>query len=613
MRAAERQRAPFSAFLPLVPRPSSKISPFLPLNPQPSTLISSDSLNSQQPGPELKRWPWILLILVIVLGTLALVARPVAREVRAWQARRQAVEAEALASQGQVTAALKQLQSAALLSPAELAVSRQIARLLSAASPGEPPAVAAWARVLKAAPRDEEAIVQSIVQRLLGAGDWEAARRDFEALAPEVQTKTLGRFARGILAWRQGRLAQAREDLAVAGQLAGPRLLAGSIRLAESQVLLGTGSEADEQKALASLRLLQAEPFWAPQAGRLLREAHLRHRDFAAALREAEALTRLPEATAEAFLGVAAVHLAAGNREGLRQTLIGLRQRAKSDRALLGGLLVWLIQAGERASAAEIVEQTPEDDLGVSAAVGAAMFVLDRESRWERMRSLLRRGDWTGRELEREAWTARLAGQAKEESARQRAWEAALVAAGDQPALLRRLLDLARLWSWPREAEGVLARLALLPNADRRVLEDWWQTNVALRSARGIHAACRRLLEMGDNSLPVRNDYAAVALLLGEDLARAHRLALENFEAKPADSIYRTTYSASLRLQNRPADAWKVLLATVEESPALAFERIRVLAALGRADEARKLRDQVSPALLFPEQAAWWKEFLQKQ
>lgn len=585
---------------------------FPTISHQPSDL-PLPSIDSEAPTPELKRWPWILLIVVIVLGTLVLIARPVAREVRAWQARRQAVEAETLAQQGQVTAALKKLQSAALLSPAEVEVSRQIARLLSAASPGEPPAVAAWARVLKAAPKSEEAIVQHIIQRLLGAGDWEAARREFEGLAPEVQAKAHGRFARGLLAWRQGRLAQAREDLSAASQLAGPKLLAGSIRLTECQLFLASGVEADEQKALALLHLLQAQPFWAPQAGRLLRDTYLRRKNYPRAEREAEELTRLPEAGAEAFLGVAAVQLAAGNREGLRQTLIGLRQRARNDRALLGGLLVWLIQAGERASAAEIVEQTPEDDLSVSAAVGAAMFVLDRQSRWERMRSLLRKGDWTGRELEREAWTARLAGQAKEEPARQRAWEAALVAAADQPALLRRLLDLARLWSWTREAEGVLARLALLPNPERRVLEDWWQTNVALRSARGIHAACRRLLELGDNSLPVRNDYAAVAMLLGEDLPRAHRLALENFEAKPDDSIYRTTYSASLRLQNRPADAWKVLLATVEESPALAFERVRVLAALGRSDEARKLRDQVSASLLFPEQAAWWKEFLQKQ
>ncbi|MBS0659831.1 MAG: hypothetical protein JSR82_16450 [Verrucomicrobia bacterium] len=562
--------------------------------------------------PELPRWPWVTLIVVIVLGALVLAAKPVARQIRAWQAQRLANEAEALGLRGQVRAALKQLQEAAILSPGEPEVARKIAHLLGAVSPGEPGTVAAWERVAQARP-GAAVELELILHRLLGGGEATAARRGYEALPGEARESLRGRYLRALLDLPGSResVGRALEDLL---RRLPPRTQpgpadynTGALRLLLARLRL-EGVAAEQTQALEVLRELQQLPLWAPQAGRMLRDAHLQRGDFAAAQREAEALTKLPEATADSFLGVAAVQLASGDRAALLKTITDLRARAREDRILLGLLLAWLHQSGERALATEIAERTPDDELCTAAVTVAVMPVLDRAGLLDRLRLVARKGDWTGREAEREAWQARLAALSKEPLARQKAWADALEAAGDQTGTLRRLLELARAWGWTREAESVLARLALQPTADRTVLEDWWQTNVALRSARGVLSACRRLLESGDRSLPVRNDYAAMALLLGEDTARAQRLALENYEARPNDAIFLTTYAASLRLQGRLDDAARLLASAPPNAPAVIFERVRLLAAQGRREEASGLAAQVPASVLFPEQAAWLAE-----
>lgn len=553
--------------------------------------------------PELPRWPWIVLIVVILLGALALAARPAAREVRAWQARRQALQAETVALRGQVTAALNQLQSAAQLSPGEPEVSLRIARLLGALRPGEPPTIAAWERAVGTRPGPSTEL-ELALQRFLGGGEAKEARRALEAAPRDLRESANGRFVHALLALQAGQREAARGELDALGPDLADPLKAGAVLLLRARLRLA-GPEPEQTEGLGLLRELQRQPLWAAQAGQQLRDILLQRRDFAGARREAEALTTLPEAGADAYLGLAAVEFAAGERDALRRSIDQLRARAREDRVLLGLLLAWLGQVGERAIAAEIVEQTNEADLGTAAVVAAAMPVLDRAGQVERLRGLARRGDWIGREAERDAWQARLAALGNEPLAQQKFWASALASAAEQEPTLRRLLELTRGWNWLRETEAVLARLVVLPKADRRLLEDWWQTNVALRSARGIQAACRRLLDLGDNSLPVRNDYAAVALLLGEDVPRAQRLALENFEARPRDPIFRVTYAASLRLQGRLADAWAVLAESPDSSPAVIFERMRVLTAQGRREEALRLRPQVPVSVLFPEQQGW--------
>ena len=151
-------------------------------------------------------------------------------------------------------------------------------------------------------------------------------------------------------------------------------------------------------------------------------------------------------------------------------------------------------------------------------------------------------------------------------------------------------------WQWPSERFAALRGLVEAAPGDPRVARELWSESIARRNTEGVWLATGRLLDGGDEAVPLRNDFAGAALLLGRDLARAHRFAWEIFQAAPGDAT-------SLRLQGRAEEAREILGRFADPlPPALMLERAACLAALDAPDAAREAAARLPDEGWFPEE-----------
>jgi hypothetical protein len=184
-------------------------------------------------------------------------------------------------------------------------------------------------------------------------------------------------------------------------------------------------------------------------------------------------------------------------------------------------------------------------------------------------------------------------------------WIATMKAAGARLELLAQLLNTVTLWNWPQEQEDVL----------------WAVANRAPRDKAVVQALARRLLEGGRTrslltlySLAVQgdradlasvNNLAMTALLLEAWEKKPHDLAQEVYTKASTNSSFASTYAYSLLVQQKPAEALKVieqLPAQDLEKPSIAGYYGMILKAAGNPVKAKKYFDLASKARLLPEE-----------
>ncbi len=114
-------------------------------------------------------------------------------------------------------------------------------------------------------------------------------------------------------------------------------------------------------------------------------------------------------------------------------------------------------------------------------------------------------------------------------------------------------------------------------------------------------------------NIAVKNNYAATAMLLKTNLARAHDVANGLYRAHPGEAVVASTYAFSLHLQGRTREglaAMDSLPAVSLESPAVALYYGLLLAADGQRDRARQFLAHSQTASLLPEEKALLAEAL---
>lgn len=231
---------------------------------------------------------------------------------------------------------------------------------------------------------------------------------------------------------------------------------------------------------------------------------------------------------------------------------------------------------------------------------------------WKQLREIVREADWGDLEFLRLAIHARVIfetdGQRRRTEFRTM-WDSAKNTTRGSPNALMMLGRLVKGWGWKDEAAEVWWLASRQSAGNRVALKALFATYTAERNTRELYRVARRVFEMEPANLIAKNNVAALALLLGEDMDEAHRLAAELYQQTPAQSVIASTYALSLCKQKRAAEA----VAVLKKLPPAALADPSIAAGYGLALKGAGDAAAALPFLeiadraktqLFPEEAA---------
>ena len=224
---------------------------------------------------------------------------------------------------------------------------------------------------------------------------------------------------------------------------------------------------------------------------------------------------------------------------------------------------------------------------------------------WKGLHSFIEPQNWAELEFIRHAFKARalrelgLAGGAKGE------WELALKEANAQKSSMVMLLRLAAAWNWQSEGEELLWSIV------NRYPDEKWAFGT-LNQVLYVGGRTRSLMNLYSLQLKrtpadlgMKNNLAMTALLLDAKEMKPHELALEIYQKAPTNSAFVSTYAFSLLMQDKNAEALKVMESLTPkelEDPAVAGYYGLILKANGNKSKAGAYLGWASKAPMLPEE-----------
>jgi hypothetical protein len=213
--------------------------------------------------------------------------------------------------------------------------------------------------------------------------------------------------------------------------------------------------------------------------------------------------------------------------------------------------------------------------------------------------------NWAELDFVRHAFMARAMKILDLASSSKTEWEHALKAANGRREGLIMLLQLAGEWNWPSEQEQVLWTLVNQFPGERWANAGLAQVLFARGRTQALLTLFGQLARAHPADLSFKNNLALTALLLDAQQLKPHQIAREVYEKAPTNASYASTYAYSLYLQEKRAEALKVIeqLQPQElEKPSIAAYYGLLLQASGYSPKAGKYFSIAATAALLPEE-----------
>jgi hypothetical protein len=210
-------------------------------------------------------------------------------------------------------------------------------------------------------------------------------------------------------------------------------------------------------------------------------------------------------------------------------------------------------------------------------------------SDWAGLQDRLVGKRWEEQEFLRLAFMARALHEQRKRDGATANWHLALRAASKRSELLLVLLQLTRSWGWENESTDVLWAMAGRTRGEEWPLQNLLRDYAAKNDTAGIYRVYQTLLERHPESACVKNNVAALGLLLKRDLPRSQTLAREVFDAARTNAVQVSTYAFALHVQGKNAEGLKLMRAFPESDlrrPEVALYYGVLLAAAGERREA---------------------------
>jgi tetratricopeptide (TPR) repeat protein len=537
-----------------------------------------------QHGPVSKAFKiWIAVAVVLVAGLVAVAwfGRPAYRHYKEKRALKRATE---FVEQKDYRSAVLSLRIALSINPANLTAAQMMANLLDA---GRSPAALGWRkRVAELEPSLNNKIMVAACALAYEQKPFTLASQQLESIRDAGETNEAYHLVASQLALKLNRLNEAEAHLESAIRLNPTnrqhQLNASTLRLYSTnrEVVLAARRELTEMVGDPTLGIV---------ALRSLTSTCLTLRDLAEASEYSLRLQQHPGATLEDRLMRLTVLSEAGSPE-LMAALGKVQQAAGSSAPTAAQVISWMNGNKRSKEALEWAAALPKsvrETIPVPMAQAECYMAL---ADWEGLQDLLVGNKWDEQEFLRLALLARALREQGDTDNTARTWRRALEAAASKPELTLTLLQLARTWGWADESRDLLwATYKRRPSEEwaiRVLLQDYGREN----DTAGLYRAFKALLEKHAQSVELKNNVAALGLLLGEDIPRSTQLAREVYDSEKTNAVLASTYAFALHTQGKTAEALTLLEAFPEselQRPEIALYYSVLLSADGQRDKAK--------------------------
>jgi predicted Zn-dependent protease len=224
---------------------------------------------------------------------------------------------------------------------------------------------------------------------------------------------------------------------------------------------------------------------------------------------------------------------------------------------------------------------------------------------WRGLQTFLEPQNWAELEFIRHAFKSLALREQGLTDAGKTEWSQALQESKSEKQPLIMLLRLSVQWRWLSESEELLWDLV------NQYPSEKWAAN-ALEEDLFLNGRTRPLLEFYSQEVKrtpsnqiLKNDLAMTALLLGASELRPYELAREVYDSSPTNAAFASTYAYALLLQNKNAEALKILERLRPEQledPSISGYYALALQATGNRPKAQKYLKLTDKGRLLPEE-----------
>jgi hypothetical protein len=385
-----------------------------------------------------------------------------------------------------------------------------------------------------------------------------------------------------------------------------------SIKFNMAAVRLENPNAAERDKARAALELLSREPEMASKALAALMADAARSGDRAKAADFAKRLDELPQANFEDHLP--ALQFVYTGADPFAKRLGELRKQAGDDVGSIFRLMTWLNSHGAEQRTLDWARELSLDlrtQMPVPLAICEAHVIAGN---WTALKDFVTPTDWHGLDFLRMAFYSRAAKELGLFNDARSKWQGALQDVDGDPQKLYMLARLVGDWKWHVEREEVLWIIANGPASQRQALQELYRIYRDSRETRQLYRVAARVVALEPRNPIARNNYAFLSFLLKQNLEEAFRIAESNFQEHPKEPAIVSSYALSLYLQERRAEAVKVIQTLNPEqlrSPEVAGCYGVLLASTGETNQAQPYLQLASaqPNSL-PEEVRLWEKAL---
>ncbi len=545
-----------------------------------------------------------ILIAVLAICILIPVGYTARRGYRVWKQERAIRQAKEFLQKGDPNNAILCIKQCLALNPAHIEATRLMADFSEAA---RSPAAIQWrGRLVQMEPN-------SLTNRLLlartalGFSDLATAQKALDSVDPEGKKTALYHKTASAVALAASKLDDAEAHLQAAAQLETTNLVT-QMNLAVLRLHRSDSNIVAQSRA--TLERLASVPEVRSDVLRQLANDALRNSQPDRAL---AFVTPLLAGTNVAFgdrlLQLEAVRI--GKKPQLDATLTSLQTDAATHPGKVQELSKWMLSnTTPQTTAAWLLTLPPNIRTNPPVPIiQAECFMAAKD--WAGAAAFLEKLDWGDMECLRLAYRARALRSQNLEAAAKGEFSKALKASENRPEKLSVLLNLTSAWNWPAEREDVLWAIVNRYPAEAGAAQALAGLLFAGGKTRSLLTLLSQQAALAPDDVGRKNNLAAVALLLNATEKKPHDLALEVYEKGKTNAFYASTYAFSLYLQQKPAEAVKVMAQLKPEQldePAVAGYYALALAATGDAAKAKRYFALAEKARLLPEEAALFRK-----
>ena len=294
----------------------------------------------------------------------------------------------------------------------------------------------------------------------------------------------------------------------------------------------------------------------------------------------------------------------AGNPD-LQPTLDSVRREAASDPARIYELASWQTKRNPPKDLLAWLQSLPRATQTNRLVALLMAEACSSAGDWRGLQAFLQPLNWADLECIRYAYQARALDGEKLSDAAKAKWSDAVSQAGGRKENFVTLLRLAAEWHWTTEEEGLLKDIINQHPNEKWAMQELTQMFYQGGRSWPLLELFGQASEKDPSDLMLKNNLAWVALLVNAEGWKPHDLAREVYQKSPTNSHFASTYAFSLHLQNKDAEALKILesLKPAElENPSIAGGYGLVLQASGNRAKARKYLEIGSKAAMLPEE-----------